>query len=389
MADDPARPKSTNRTSMDQLETRRPRRSIALDVVMLALISANILLLLFEWIYLMDGVQRLLAAYVPSFYQFYDENIHEHFFWIDLAFISIFVLDLLVEWGIAIARKRYHRWFFYPFVHWYDVLGCIPVGSFRFLRLLRVFSLTMKMQRLDIIDLTTTYPYKKVDKYIEIITEEMSDRVAVNILDGIEEEVRQGTPVAAKIRREVIEPRREAIVATLSERIQRATSETYTLYQEDIRQYVDQLIAQAIEKNREIRTIEHIPMLGKTVSTLLERAVSDIVFTVVDEAVEDLASAENNAVVNHVTRISTDALLDLEDERMNAALREVVLQSLDLIKEQVMVQQWKRREQDRREPEQEVREAVAPPEVERVGRGVNWDGGGAGGKPTGSPHADR
>ena len=320
----------------------RTPASLVLDLVMLVLISVNIALLLFEWLFLSEVVQQALARHVPAFYQFYDENIHAHFLWIDLAFIAVFVIDLVGEWTAAVVRKTYRRWYYYPFVHWYDVLGCIPVGSFRFLRLLRVFSLLFKMQKLRVVDLRKTALYRVLDRYRDIAAEEVSDRVVVKILDGVQQEVQRGSPVTERILREVVEPRRDALAASLSERIQRATGETYALYKPDIRRYIGHLVKEAVEKNDEIHTIEQVPMVGKTISVLLERAISDIVYNVLDEAVEDLAAAENNELVNQVTRISTEALLEIDHKQVNAATREVVSESLELIKQQVRVQQWKK-----------------------------------------------
>ena len=51
-------------------------------------------------------------------------------------FTIFLVAELVVRWLIAIVQKRYYRWFFFPFVHWYEVLGCAP--QLRALRLLRV-----------------------------------------------------------------------------------------------------------------------------------------------------------------------------------------------------------------------------------------------------------
>ncbi|MEZ5021997.1 MAG: hypothetical protein R2728_01825 [Chitinophagales bacterium] len=83
------------------------------------------------------------------------------FLYYDLVFVGIFVLELSVRWTIAIFRNTYAKWFFYPFIHWYDVLGCIPLSSFRALRLLRVFSMFYRLNRLGIIDMRSTYILSK------------------------------------------------------------------------------------------------------------------------------------------------------------------------------------------------------------------------------------
>lgn len=334
--------------------------AVVWDVVMLVLIIANLGFILFDWLFINPWVQSFFQQTVPDFFVFYRDRVHEHFFWYDLAFITIFVLDVLVGWIVAIVRQRYHRWFYYPFVHWYDVLGCIPIGSLRVLRILRVFTMMRKMQALDFVDLRQTYPYEVFQHYVDIVTEEISDRVVVKMLSGVQAEVRGGSHVTGRILREVVEPKRQALVATLSERLQRATAETYALYQEDVRRYVRRLVADALEENRELRTIQQMPMIGKTVSTLLERAISDIVFNVINDLVDDIAADENNPVIAHVTDISSEALLALEGEQFNKVTAEMIDEALEIVKEQVRVRQWKKQQTADTEGERAAHEMIQP-----------------------------
>src|SRR5690606_42147929 len=51
-----------------------------------------------------------------------------------LLFVSVYLTEFSIRWLVAIARRTHERWFYFPFVHWYDLLGCIPVGSFRWLQ---------------------------------------------------------------------------------------------------------------------------------------------------------------------------------------------------------------------------------------------------------------
>ena len=98
-----------------------------IDVGMILLVIANLSLILFDWIYRVEAVQSAMETYTPDFYRFYSDSIHANFFEIDLAFVSVYLTEFVIRWAAAIARQTYHRWFFYPFVHWYDLLGCIPV----------------------------------------------------------------------------------------------------------------------------------------------------------------------------------------------------------------------------------------------------------------------
>lgn len=327
---------------MPRSQTWKERLSLIVDAVMLVLIISNLSLIVFDWGFESPVVQDFFQRYLPAFYEWYDGTIHSNFFFVDLMFVSVFVVEIIVRWGLAIYRQTYHRWFFYPFVHWYDVLGCIPVSSFRSLRLLRIVSMIPKMQRLGIVDLRRTGLYRTFSKYGGIVVEELSDRVAIRILDAIQEEVREGHPVLDQITQEVVEPQRDLLIQSVTHRLQEATAKAYGTYQEDFREYIDTVIADAVDRNQEIRTVAAIPGVGTTMASLLERAISDIVYNVIDRMMADVASLENDNVINQITSISTDALLTSEyDQRLNQLTRTILLQSIDLVKEHVEVQQWK------------------------------------------------
>ncbi len=327
---------------MPSAQRTRELFGLAVDVLMLVLIIANLALIIVDWTFEMVIVQDQLRIYAPAVFHWYNDTIHQHFLFYDLAFVTVFAVEIFIRWGLAIYRQTYHRWFFYPFVHWYDVLGCIPVGSLRSLRLLRLIAMVPKMQRLGLVDLRKTAVYETFAKYRDIVLEEISDRVAVRIVEGLQKEIRRGQPVVEQIRREVVEPQREMILESATHRLQEATAKAYMSYQDDFRSYMRTVIVDAVQRNREIGNIASIPGVGPQMATMLENAISDIVFNVIDRMMEDVASVENDEVIAQITGISSDALLTPEyDERLNRLTRSMVLQSLDIIKEHVQVQQWK------------------------------------------------
>ena len=322
--------------------TKRETLGLVVDVVMMVLIVANLVLLIVDWGFASPVVQTQMQNYTPALYTWYDQTIHQHFLLYDLAFVTVFVIEILVRWGLAIYRQRYHRWFFYPFVHWYDVLGCIPVGSLRSLRLLRLVAMIPKLQRTGLVDLRETYLYKTFEKYRDIVLEEISDRVTVRIIEGIQKEIRTSQEVTRRIGSEVIAPQREALIEAVTHRLQEATAVAYESQQDDFHAYLDSVIEDAVDRNREIGTIAALPGVGRPVATLLENAISDIVFNVVDRMVTDVCSFDNDKAIAQVTSVSTDALMSPKyDQRLNQLAKSVVLQSLDVIKDHVQIRQWK------------------------------------------------
>ncbi|MFT5619132.1 MAG: hypothetical protein ACI85I_002372 [Arenicella sp.] len=263
----------------------------------------------------------------------------------DTVFVSIFLAELLLRWGIAIYRKTYHRWFFYPFIHWYDTLGCIPIASFKFFRMIRIFAIIYRLHKLKIVDFSESYVYKKGTKYLNVLVEEVSDRVVVNVISGVQLEVDKGNPVTDRILEEVIMPRKTELINFISHRIQKTTTNAHISYQADIKEYVDDLIGQAVHENREINQIEMIPFLGGNISGMLESAISDIVFKVVNQALRDLGSDKNKELLGEIADLAFEAvLLEEEDVTLNHIAKNIVHESLDIVKEQVKVKQWKVKE---------------------------------------------
>ena len=163
---------------------------IILDLALLLLITGNLLWLLLDAIMMNTGTGLMIARQWPDFARHYRDNLHPDLLLYDSYFTFFLISELLLRWAVAIYRKTYHRWFFYPFVHWYDVLGSIPLPAFRVLRLLRIVSILYRLQKMGVIDLTTSGPFPIVYKYYQILLEELSDRIVVNVLEGVQREVR-------------------------------------------------------------------------------------------------------------------------------------------------------------------------------------------------------
>lgn len=266
----------------------------------------------------------------------------------DTIFVSIFLAELFFRWGLAIYRNTYHRWFFYPFVHWYDTLGCIPVTSFKFFRVLRIFFVGHRLHQIGVVNLSGTFIYEVLRKYSGVIIEEISDRVVINIITGMQLEMDKGTSVADRVIQEVIEPHKAELVTWLAHRIQYVAGYTHELYANDIQAYVDNVIEEAVHKNKEIANIERIPLVGNTVGVMLESAISDIVNQVISRALRDLASSHNKGVVNGVADAAIEAALFHEDDaKLDQIVSSLVSRSLEMLKEHVKIQQWKEEEKSK------------------------------------------
>jgi len=336
----------------DKLHNAHQSRWVVVDLFMLVLVFVNLLYIGFDWSFTFLWVQKFWQNIWPSFFEWYAGSVHPNFYQIDLLFVLIFITEVVIRWGISIYKKAYDRWYFYPFIHWYDVLSCIPLnGTFRLLRLLRLFSLFYRLQRVGAIDITRTYFYGKFTKILNIIVEEISDRVVVNVLTGTQEELKSGHPVTDKIIQDVLLPRQEILVDWLSEQVRNAVALSYDTHRNELKEYIDSIVTRSIKQNKEIRTLEMIPGLGKSISATLDNAIGDIVFNVVDNLMNDLAGAENKKGIREFSHTVFESLLEHPDEsrELNDLVTGIVNDSIEVVKQGVLVKQWKIRSKEEQE----------------------------------------
>jgi len=124
------------------------------DLFMVNLVVINLLYIFVEWNFTINFINAFLLQQLPAFHDWYDTHLHQNFYWYDLFFVSIFILEFSVRWFLAVYHNHHHKWFFYPFTHWYDVLGCIPLGQFRFLRIFRVGSMVLRLHKMGAVRLS-------------------------------------------------------------------------------------------------------------------------------------------------------------------------------------------------------------------------------------------
>jgi len=307
---------------------------------MVALVTVNLAFILFDTLYGTSAFRGMMDQLLPGFSSFYNERIHEHFLYWDLVFIAIFLTEFFFQWAVAVRKQTYPRWYFYPFMHWYDLLGSIPIGSFRLLRFLRLISLMIRLQKMGIVDLTDTRIYRFLEFYFNAFIDEVSDRVMIRTLDDFRREVEDEAPITREIITKVISPQREKLVEHLSRRVGHIAQRSYDKHQDEIRGYVDSVIADAVKANAGIRNLNRVPVVGRAVVSQLRQSINDIVAEVVDRTVRDISAAENNRLVDESVTVIIDAILDDHPELGDLGTS-MTMEAIELIKERVRVQHWK------------------------------------------------
>ncbi len=311
------------------------------DIIMMLILMVNLSWIVFDWIYSIPAVEFFLANNLSSFNHFYTP-IHRHFFYYDLFFVGIFVSEILIRWGISIYKKTYHSWFFYPFVHWYDTLGCIPIGTLRFLRIIRIVSILFRLQRLHLIDFTNTYIYKKIYKYLDALTEEITDRVTVKMINGVQEHLSGESQVIEQINHNIIRSQKPQVISWLSSGLYKAVQNQYPVYKEEVRSYINMRIKKAVYKNKKISTIGYLPILGQKVNRNLESIISELIFNVLDDTMQDINSYKLEQAIDEITEVVFQTIVEEnKDIDLNKVISDTLIQSLEIVKQQVLIQQWK------------------------------------------------
>jgi hypothetical protein len=311
------------------------------DVLMVSLAILNIGLIIFDFTFSYNLGSAFFYNIAPKLAAWYEHNIHDQFILIDLAFVTFFLLEFLVRWTISIYQKEYYRWFFFPFARWYDLLGLIPIGSFRFLRILRVISIVIRLEKMNFLNLRESSFYPFFKKYSDIVVEEVSDRVVINVLDGVQKEVNAGSDLTKELVSKVIRPNHERIANYSVQRIQLLTQQILLNHQEDIKAYLFEKVNAAVEMNTEMKMIKRVPGLGGIVRKQLDSAIADITYKVISGILEDVAVGED-VFTKELEGISMNFINTLEsDEELEEIVKTISNQSINMIKRQMERQNWK------------------------------------------------
>lgn len=317
------------------------------DVLMIVLLLINLAFISFDWLFQSAQFRGWVDFVSPAFKSFYADTIHDDFILYDLIFVAIFLAEFFLRWILSLRHREFAKWYYFPFVYWYDLVGCIPIGGFRFLRLLRLVTITVRLQRLGLIDVTNLAPFRFFMHYFNVFIQEVTDRVTLTILSNVREELHDGTPIIDSIVDDVLRPRQAELINWISVRLQLAASKGYALHEDEIRDYVQQRINEAVEKNRELRNLESVPVMGRVIVKQIEGAISDIVFSVVHGIIKDLGSSKNRALVEDVSELLLEEDIENGSDQirlLNLQVADILSESVGIVMERVKERKWTPRE---------------------------------------------
>lgn len=312
--------------------------SLAYDVMMVVLIVVNLILLAVEYalnakfgwtIQLMN-----ILGMSPPTQLWFKEAINN-----SNAFFTVFLItELSIRWIIAIVQKHYYRWFFFPFVHWYEVLGCLAI--LRPLRLLRALVIAYRLYLLGYPVLPRSW-INKGRFYYELVLEELSDRIVLHVIDGITNELKQNKTHYELVEK-IIEKHKPLFIKTLFELLEKNLPTAINQNQAVISQYVSGAVERSLQNTPELQEILHLmPVVGTLLSNRLDAIGARLGENIALELIHPLTQVPNPLYAEVAHQVGN---LNVHTLELETLVDSIVIEALQVIRDQVSIQQWKAQE---------------------------------------------
>ncbi len=334
--------------------------SIVYDTIMLVVISIDLLIILIDNILMSDAFVNFsnFLTYEFSFsflskvvanYGGYGYGIFNHTYLSMLGgFFTLFLIaELSARWLIAIIFKHYYRWFFFPFAHWYEVLGCFP--QLRVLRLLRVIAIGRRLYKMG----WRFLPEKWLDSlkfYYAILLEELSDKVLLTAVDNIRIQLDNSVDSQALVKKTIDKNREnieEMVLSMLrTELAPRLRAELVPSNQDSpVATHVGLAIADAVEKTPEIEMIlAKIPIAGNMIKSQLMGISEKVGYNIADAVSHRLLQDEvlDEIFVSIAHGISQ---INPSNPALEALIADIIEEGLTAFEQQIKIQQWQHQAQ--------------------------------------------
>ncbi|MGR3898437.1 hypothetical protein FW759_03110 [Psychrobacter sp. 1176_08] len=339
-----------NRSSyLSDDEPPRPNRHkpsrlrLTYDIVMIIAISIDLLLISIDAI-LMSDFSHNAAAWltIGTALDWYQNTLHEPLRTAGGFFTVFLIVELLLRWAVAIKQKIYYRWFFFPFVHWYEVLGCFP--QLRALRLFRAVIIGRRLYQLGYQVLPQPW-INRIKFYINLLLEELSDRVILTTIQNFRQQLTDPNTHKSFIESTIARNRGEIEAALLSvlrqelaPKLQELTASSGSgVLATEVGNAIEEGLANTPELRRYLRMI---PIAGSLIESQLQHIGHNVGENVVYALNKRLLDPERLdslmvAIASGVAKIDTD------NTALNTLISSIIDDSLTEFEAQVKVQHWK------------------------------------------------
>ena len=320
------------------------RLKLTYDIVMLIAISIDLLFISIDAI-LMSNFSSNVAGWlaISDGLSWYQTSLHDPLRTVGGFFTIFLIIELLLRWAIAIKQKVYYRWFFFPFVHWYEVLGCFP--QLRALRLFRAVVIGRRLHQLGYQVLPQPW-INRIKFYIDLILEELSDRVILTTIYNFRQQLTD-SEVHTSLIKSTLDRNREQIEAMLLSLLRQelvpqlqklaGQSDGGKLIANEVGNAIQDGLANTPELRRYLRLI---PIAGSLIESQLQHIGHNIGENVVYSLNERLLDAERIDALM-VTIAHSIASIDVNNSALEALLASIINDSLNEFEAQIKIQQWK------------------------------------------------
>lgn len=274
----------------------------------------------------------------------------DYFVYVDLFFVSIYLLEFLMSWILAIRRFGKEQKILYPLYHWYDIVSCIPLQQFRFLRLLRIGVILYRLVRSDYIQLKHSALYRALMRYQRIIMEEISDQVALNILNNIQAKTKLGTN--RDLLEETLRSHRHEIRDVIVANLQTLELPTLQTRQPEIVVEIAQVVMESIEATDDYQRLVNLPLVRPIVEQLLnEHKIAMITEQTMDAFLDHWQERLQSEKLQSLLCDLIDDILDQAirlslNERIQDLIEDINLQVLEELKESSTAKIWRAEQQE-------------------------------------------
>ena len=336
-----------NQTEEPLLTPQRPapnRLKLTYDIVMIIAISIDLLFISIDAILMSDfSVNAANWLTISDWLMWYQSTLHEPLRNAGGFFTVFLIIELLLRWAVAIKQQVYYRWFFFPFVHWYEVLGCFP--QLRALRLFRVVIIGRRLHQLGYQVLPQPW-LNRIKFYINLLLEELSDRVILTTIHSYREQLTDAKTQQSLIQSTIGRNRNEIEAALLSLLRQELAPQLQKLTGQSvagqlIASEVGSAIQDGLKNTPELhRLLRMIPIAGGLIEAQLLQIGHNVGENVVHSINARLLDSERidslmAGIAHSVAHINTD------NSALETLIANIIADSLSEFEAQIKVQQWK------------------------------------------------
>nr|WP_111895669.1 preprotein translocase subunit SecA [Acinetobacter sp. MB5] len=253
-------------------------------------------------------------------------------------FICFLIVELLLRWLLAITQRHHQRWFFFPFIHWYEILAIIP--QLRFLRLFRAGIIAYRLHELGYEIIPETWQ-KAAKFYYQVLMEELSDRVVITVIDGIRYEL-DTSSTHKKMIHDLVDHHREIFAKTLAELLQENLANELKRQQQHLAQHVGLVVEKAIIETPELHQLLRLfPIIGsrleEQIQSIGKRLGENITQGLLEPWAEPQGTDPNKTYQHIANKISQ---IDINNADLEKLIESVFYESLAAIRKQVKIKQW-------------------------------------------------